>query len=166
MGHPLAAIDAHAHLDLAVDGADEVDPGLELIKGLGGALLREKAVELRARRLVVIVDETKLVPRLGTKAPLPVEVDRQGWAQVAERLQAELGCIPAIRGGPDQPFATDNSNYILDCRFANGIADPRAVASRLDRDPQVRAHGLFLGMASQVIVAGADGTIRKLERER
>jgi ribose 5-phosphate isomerase A len=162
-GIPLDPLEKHPAIDLAIDGADEVDPRLDLIKGLGGALLREKAVEVRARRFLVIVDESKLVPKLGTKAPLPVEVVRADAATLAETLAARESCAPTLRGGEASPFVTDNGNLILDCRFGSGIADPAALAARLDADPRVKAHGLFLRMASEVIVAGADGT-RRLRR--
>jgi ribose 5-phosphate isomerase A len=161
-GIPLSDLTAHPRVDLAIDGADEVDPSLDLIKGLGGALLREKQVELAAARFIVIVDDSKLVERLGSHAPLPVEVERESWRDQIPAL-AVLGCQPVLRGGEDQPFVTDNGNYILDCRFAGGIDGPE-VAAALDERPGVLAHGLFLGMASEVVVAGAGG-LRVLTRE-
>jgi ribose 5-phosphate isomerase A len=162
LGIPLATLTEHARVDLAIDGADEVDPDLDLIKGLGGALLREKQVERVADRFIVIVDDSKLVSRLGTRAPLPVEVERSRWQSLLEPLAA-LGCEPSVRGGERAPFVTDNGNAIIDCRFAGGIEDPSAVAAVLDAIPGVLAHGLFLGMADEVVVAGADG-VRVLSR--
>ena len=161
-GIPLGTLRSHPEVDLAIDGADEVDPTLELVKGLGGALLREKQVESAARRFVVVVDEGKLVPRLGTKAPLPVEVDRASWEREAMWLEG-FGCTPVLRGG-DAPFLTESSNFILDCSFASGIADCTALGRALDAHAGVLAHGLFLGMASEVVIAGAGG-IRSLRRE-
>jgi ribose 5-phosphate isomerase A len=155
-GLPLTTLDEQPVLDLAIDGADEVDPELNLIKGLGGALLREKMVVLAARRFVVIVDEGKLVDKLGTRAPLPVEVVRFGWKTQLRWLEA-LGCIPNLRGGEDYPFVTDNGNYIIDCTFPNGIDDPAMLATVLRARVGLVEHGLFLKMASQVIVGRADG---------
>jgi len=156
LGIPLAAHDSTRALDLAIDGADEVDPEGNLIKGGGGALLREKAVERRARRLVIVVDEGKLSARLGTAFALPVEVERS--AAAAELAYcATLGCRPVQRGAEAAPFVTDNGNVILDCRFAEGIADADALAALLDARPGVRAHGLFLHMAHEVIFAGPMG---------
>lgn len=143
-------------LDLAIDGADEVDPHGDLIKGGGGALLREKAVERRADRLLIIVDHTKLSPKLGTRFPLPVEISRDTWREESEAL-APLGCLPTLRGGVEQPFVTESGHFILDCRFARGIDDPRGLAARLEARPAVQAHGLFLDMASEILVAEPAG---------
>ncbi|GAB4462628.1 MAG: ribose-5-phosphate isomerase RpiA [Anaerolineae bacterium] len=162
MGIPLTSLDDHADIDLAIDGADEVDPALNLIKGLGGALLREKMVEQNARRLIIVADESKLSPRLGTVSPLPVEVVRFGWRYQARWL-ASLGCTPLLRGSEAAPYVTDNGNYILDCRFHNGISDPVELAHRLQNRVGVVEHGLFLGMASQVIVATREG-VRVMSR--
>jgi ribose 5-phosphate isomerase A len=161
-GIPVAPIDAYAAIDLAIDGADEVGPGLDLIKGLGGALLREKAVERKSNRFVVIVDDTKLVARLGTKAPVPIEVARGSWRDLVEPLRA-LGGDPMLREGSSGPSTTDQDNYLIDCWFRAGIADARAVAASLEAMPLVLEHGLFLGMADVVIVADAHG-IRRIER--
>jgi ribose 5-phosphate isomerase A len=163
LGIPLAELHDAQPLDLTVDGADEVDPGLDLVKGLGGALLREKMVAQASRRLVIMVDESKRVARLGTKAPLPVEVTRFGWrAHVA--FLAALGCEPILRVGSDgTPYVTDNGNHMLDCRFPAGMTDPGAVEDALRGRAGVVESGLFLGMASEVVVAGAGG-VRVLER--
>lgn len=159
---PIAPIEAYAAIDLAIDGADEVGPGLDLIKGLGGALLREKAVERKAKRFVVIVDDTKLVERLGTKAPVPLEVPATSWRDLLEPLRA-LGGEPILREGPSGPRTTDQNNYLLDCWFRDGIIDARALAARLEAMSLVLEHGLFLGMADVVIVADAN-TVRRIER--
>lgn len=165
-GIPLTSLARHEQLDLAVDGADEVDPQLDLIKGLGLALLREKIVEIHARRLVIIVDESKIVPQLGTRCPVPVEVLPFEW-QAHLRWLSGLGCQVELRLDPHgEPAVTDNGNYIALCWFkgAGGIKDPYALAHKLANWPGVIEHGLFLGMASQVVVAGAGG-VRLLERQ-
>ena len=161
LGIPLSTLKQHPAVDLAIDGADEVDPNLDLIKGLGGALLREKMVECVATRFVVVVDHSKLVERLGARCPVPVEVSPQNWRDSAEWLST-LGCDPVLRGG-EQPYLTDGENNLLDCDFSGGIVDPQAIARTLDEDPRVLAHGLFLGMADQVVVAQPAG-IRVLSR--
>jgi len=155
LGIQIATLDEHPRLDLAIDGADEIDPALNLIKGLGGALLREKIVAASAERFVVIADDTKLVRQLGTRAPLPVEVIAFGRS-LAERRLGELGCVPALRQAPDGPFHTDEGNLILDCR-CSGIADAPVLSAAIRAIPGVVDHGLFIGMAAVAIVAGAQG---------
>ncbi len=142
-------------IDLAVDGADEVDPKLSLIKGRGGAHLREKLVASAARRFVIVVDDSKLVDRLGAGV-LPVEVSAFLWRLTAERL-ARLCTGLKVRGGEEQPFVTDGGNLILDLSFAEGIDDPAALGSELKAVIGVLEHGLFVGMADTCIVAGAAG---------
>jgi ribose 5-phosphate isomerase A len=159
---PLAGLYEQPVIDLVIDGADEVDPQLNLIKGLGGALLREKMVEAAAKRFIVVVDGRKPVEKLGTRGPLPVEVTQFGWNYQACWLE-NLGCIPNLRGGETQPFVTDNGNYIIDCTFPNGIDDPQELANTLRDRVGVVEHGLFLGMASEIIVAEADG-LRIMQR--
>ena len=154
---PLSTLAEYPHIDLVIDGADEVDPELNLIKGLGGALLREKMIEQAAAYFIVVVDETKLVPKLGTKGPLPVEVTQYGWRYQADWLVNQFTCQPIVRGGEDKPMVTDNGNYILDCTFPDGIHDPANLAATLKARTGVVEHGLFLGMAGEVIVAGAEG---------
>jgi ribose 5-phosphate isomerase A len=155
-GLPLATLDEQPSLHLVIDGADEVDPELNLVKGLGGALLREKMVVMAAERFVVVVDESKLVEKLGTHAPLPVEVVQFGW-KTQRRWLEQLGCQPARRGGDEQPYLTDNCNYVIDCTFPYGIDDSAALAAVLRARIGLVEHGLFLRMAHQVIVARADG---------
>lgn len=163
LGIPLAELHDAQPLDLAVDGADEVDPALDLVKGLGGALLREKMVAQASGRLIIMVDESKRVARLGMKAPLPVEVTRFGWRAQLPFL-AELGCEPVLRLGTDgSPYLTDNGNHMLDCRFPSGMDHPRAVDDALGRRAGIVESGLFLGLATVVVVAGTDG-ITVLER--
>jgi ribose 5-phosphate isomerase A len=162
-GVPLTTLDEHPALDLDLDGADEVDPELNLIKGLGGALLWEKIVASASRRLVILADESKLVRRLGTKAPLPVEVVPFGWKSHAACIES-LGGAPRLRlAGSDRPYVTDEGNYILDCRF-DGIPDPAEVERRLLLRPGVVGTGLFLGMTEQVLVGTGTG-VKVLKRE-
>lgn len=140
-------------VDVAIDGMDELTPGLQAIKGLGGALTREKIVAASATRFVLIGDESKCVTHLGEKAPLPVEVVRFGQQRTAQLL-AELGAEPQLRVREGAPFLTDNGNVIYDLRFA-GPFDATAVAAQLAAMPGVVEHGLFLGMTERAYVAGA-----------
>jgi ribose 5-phosphate isomerase A len=145
---------------MTIDGADEVDPDLNLIKGLGGALLREKVVAAASDQLVIVVDESKRVERLGTKAPLPVEVLQLGWNTNLPRFE-RLGAVPALRRGADgQPYVTDNGNVIVDCTFPEGIPNPAALARELDACPGVMGHGLFLEMATVVLVGTPEGVVQ------
>jgi ribose 5-phosphate isomerase A len=151
LGIPLTTLDECQEIDVTVDGADEVDPQLRLIKGGGGALLREKIVASATRQMVVVADASKQVARLG-KFPLPVEVIRFAQALVAKRISA-MGAQVEIRMGQDgQPFVTDENNHILDCRFGE-IRDADRLASQLSEMPGVVEHGLFIGMASVVLFA-------------
>lgn len=154
---PLAGLDEAGTLDLTVDGADEVDPQLDLIKGLGGALLREKIVAQASRRMLVIADEDKLVRRLGARAPLPVEVVPFAFRCHLEWLQG-LGAEPAVRRGPDgEPYRTDNGNVVIDCGFPGGIEDAAALEGQLARRAGVVESGLFLGIADEAVIAGQGG---------
>jgi ribose 5-phosphate isomerase A len=158
LGIPLVTLEQRPQLDLALDGADEIDPALQLIKGLGGALLREKIVAASARRLVIMADDSKLVSRLGEHVPLPIEVIPFGLPLCTRRL-AELGCTPTPRRTTDGTFfQTDEGNIILDCRFSSS-ADPAALNAAINAIPGVVEHGLFVGMASIAIVAGTRGVI-------
>ena len=142
-------------IDLAVDGADEVDPALNLVKGRGGALFREKLVAEAAKRFVVIVDETKLVKQLGV-GELPVEVLPFLWRATAERLTA-LGASLTVRGGEEAPYITDNGNLILNLVVDGGIKDAPAFAKALKGTTGVVEHGLFVGLTDTLIVGGPDG---------
>lgn len=149
-------------LDLAVDGADEVDDALRLIKGGGASLLREKIAAAMARRFLVIVDAGKRVERLG-RFPLPVEVVPFGWAATAAAVAEALAVTPALRMAGGRVVVTDNHNYLLDCPL--GVIDaPQDVADRLARIPGVVEHGLFLDMADEVLVAESGGVRRILPR--
>jgi len=148
---PLDEVDS---IDLAIDGADEVDPSLNLIKGMGGALLREKMVACASRAVIIVIDDSKLVGRLGTKSPLPVEVVPFGHTHTRRRLEA-LGCSPKLRGG-EKPFVTDNGNYIYDCRF-DGIGNPHELEKAINGVTGVVESGLFLDIATRVIVGRKEG---------
>jgi len=162
LGIPLVTLSERPRLDLAVDGADEVDPSLNLIKGLGRALLREKIVELHADRFVVVVDESKIVSRLG-RGPLPVEIVSFA-ADVHVRWLNTLGCRAELWRETDGSLVvTDNGNCLARCWFDDAIADPYALARALAGHPGIVEHGLFLDMASAVVVASSHGT-RVLER--
>lgn len=154
---PLVSLDEQPELDLTVDGADEVSPALDLIKGMGGALLREKMVAQASRRLCIIADEGKAVRRLGTRSPMPVEVVGWGWGGHVRFLES-LGAEVALRTFDDgQPFRTDNGNLVLDARFPDGIEDPAVLETRLQARAGVVETGLFLGMADRAFLAGPDG---------
>jgi ribose 5-phosphate isomerase A len=157
MGIPISTLAEHDHIDIAIDGADEVEIGtLNLIKGRGGALLREKIVATAAENLVIVVDDSKLVDCLGIHNPIPVEVVPFGWQATAKRLRS-LGASLTLRLGPDgQPFISDGGHYILDCVFG-AIEYPVHLQQQLDRTVGVVEHGLFLGLTSQVIVGGRKG---------
>ncbi len=151
LGIPLTTLDECQEIAVTVDGADEVDPQLRLIKGGGGAMLREKIVASATKQLVIVADATKQVPVLG-KFPLPVEVIKFAQALVAKRITA-LGAHVSVRTNVDgTPFVTDERNHILDCRFGQ-IADADTLARQLSEMPGVVEHGLFIGMASVVIFA-------------
>ena len=164
LGIPLTSLAEHPSLDLTVDGADEVDPRLSLIKGLGGALLREKMVAQASTRLAIMVDESKVVATLGEKSPVPVEVVQFGW-EVHEGFLESWGARPVVRRLPDgQPVTSDNGNYIIDCHFEGGIDDPEALDGALAAQAGVVESGLFLGLATHVLVS-AQGGVRSLFRD-
>jgi ribose 5-phosphate isomerase A len=161
-GIPIASLEEYPELALTVDGADEVDPRLDMIKGGGGALLREKIVAQATRRLVIIVDESKLSERLGMSWPVPIEVLPFGWRTQHDFLTA-LGAEVVTRlSNTGLPMHTDQGNLILDCNFGP-IEDTAALAAELDKRAGIVEHGLFLGLADEVIVAGRDG-VRRIER--
>ncbi|HEY3910179.1 MAG TPA: ribose-5-phosphate isomerase RpiA [Stellaceae bacterium] len=157
LGIPIATFAEYQKLDMTIDGADEVELGtLHLIKGLGGALLREKIVAAASRRLVIVVDQEKLVERLGQHTPVPVEVTQFGWQATAVALAA-LGCVPERRyASGEQPYLTDGGNYILDCRFGP-IRDPGALETRIAMTVGAVESGLFVGRSSIVLVASNTG---------
>jgi ribose 5-phosphate isomerase A len=161
LGIPLATLDEHPQIDIDIDGADEIDPHLNLIKGGGGALLREKIVALASRRFIVVGDSSKQVAHLG-KFPLPVEVIPFAQSLISKRIAA-LGAQVSLRGGATgNPFVTDEGHHILDCTFGE-IADPAALAESLRLTPGVVEHGLFIGMAEMALI-GKDGGVIQLRR--
>jgi ribose 5-phosphate isomerase A len=151
LGIPLITLDDCQEIDVTVDGADEVDPHLRLIKGGGGALLREKIVASATRQMVVVADASKQVQRLG-KFPLPVEVIRFAQALVAKRIVAMGAEVQLRRDAAGNAYLTDENNHILDCRFGE-ILDPNRLARELSEMPGVVEHGLFIGMASLALLA-------------
>ena len=160
LGIPLGTLGELGALDLTVDGADEVDPRLNLIKGLGGALLREKMVAQASRRMLAIVDDTKLVGRLGERAPVPVEVIPFEFASHMPWLE-RMGAEPVVRRSEDgSRYLTDNGNFVIDCHFAGGVPDPHAFDEALARRAGVVESGLFLEMADEAVVAGKTGVYR------
>jgi ribose 5-phosphate isomerase A len=160
LGIPITTLDEYQEIDVTVDGADEVDPQLRLIKGGGGAMLREKIVASATKRLVIVADASKRVPVLG-KFPLPLEVIGFAQALVAKRVAA-LGADVHMRFKDGKPYVTDEGNHILDCRFGS-IADADGLARELSDMPGVVEHGLFIGLASTVLLA-RDSSIVELNR--
>ncbi|MGB7762745.1 MAG: ribose 5-phosphate isomerase A, partial [Bryobacteraceae bacterium] len=165
LGIPLSDLARHERIDLTIDGADEVERGtLHLVKGLGGALLREKIVASATARLVIVADESKVVDRLRiASGPIPIEVAAFGWQSTARRLRAMGGEFRLRLGDDGQPFVSDGGHYIVDAGFA-GFDSAEELAEALDRTVGVMEHGMFLGMARQAIVGGAAG-IEILERQ-
>jgi ribose 5-phosphate isomerase A len=162
LGIPLTTLDEVESLDVAVDGADEVDPNLDLIKGFGGALVREKIVAASAKRFVVVVGSDKLVQTLGKRGSLPVEVVPFGATLCARRLTG-LGLPPTLRSAGGRPYVTDNGNHILDCAV-RAIADPRRLDAEILSIPGVVGTGLFVQMADVVLVQEGD-SVKTLRRE-
>lgn len=158
LGIRITTLDDTPELDLGIDGADEVDADLNLIKGLGGALLWEKIVAAACARFVVVVHDSKLVKRLGTRGPLPVEVVPFGWSTQLRVFQS-LGARAILRRNADgSAFTTDGGHHIIDCAFSDGIISPHELDAELHMRPGIVETGLFLGMTSAVVVAGAKGT--------
>ena len=163
-GVPLVSLDDVQELDLALDGADEVDPSFNLIKGGGAAHARERIVATQARRFLVLIDPSKQVERLGHRAPVPVEVLPMALAPVTRAL-AELGGRPALREGrrKDGPVVTDQGLWIVDVHFEGGIEDAPALAQMIKALPGVLDHGLFLGMATDVFMGTSSGEVERLK---
>lgn len=160
---PLVTLDEVSRIDLTIDGADEIDAHFDMIKGGGGALLREKVVASASKRVVIVVGENKVVPRLGTTFALPVEIVPFARGPVRRALVA-LGCEPVLRARFGRALTTDNGNEILDCRFAQGIADVAGLERAIDAIPGVVESGLFVGLAHVCVVGRADGTCVVRER--
>ncbi|OCT16236.1 ribose 5-phosphate isomerase A [Paenibacillus pectinilyticus] len=156
LGIPLIPFADISEIDVTIDGADEVDQAWHLIKGGGGALLREKIVAYSSKKLIIVVDESKIVQRLGA-FPLPVEVVKFGYELTVNKLRA-LGCEPKVRVSEGNPYVTDNGNYIVDCHFKS-ISNPAELHQAINGIPGVVENGLFIGMASQVIVGYKNGSV-------
>lgn len=154
LGIPLTSLDDVPELDLTIDGADEIDPTGQLIKGLGGALWREKIVARASARLVVVADESKLVPRLGTRAPLPVEIAAFG-ARATLRQIERLGCQATLRQQDGRPFVTDGGNLIVDC-YGLPLGEPRQIDALLRALPGVIETGLFLDFAPLLVIGSTE----------
>jgi ribose 5-phosphate isomerase A len=160
LGIPLLGISEVNELDLTIDGADEVNSDLDLIKGGGGALLREKMMASISKRLVIVVDESKYVSVLG-KFPLPVEVVPFGWEITSKQL-AKLDCNPVLRKKSNAPFITDNGNYILDCHFGT-IHETSGLNIKINSIPGVVEHGLFVKMTDTVIIGSENELVKIIE---
>ena len=162
LGIPLTTLEKHPDIDLTIDGADEVDSNLDLIKGGGGALLREKIVAQASRREIIVVDESKLSPALGTHCAVPVEVVPFGWhsqAAYLESLGAEVTARKTDVRGNGPLFRTDHDNIVLDCRFGP-IHEPAQLAVRIRERAGIVEHGLFRGLATEIIIAGSEGIVQ------
>ncbi len=165
LGIPLTTFDENPVIDVTIDGADEIAPNFDLIKGLGAALLREKIVATASKEMIVVSDDRKLVNKLGTRAPVPVEVIPFAQQPVIAYLKT-LGARPVLRmdrATAQQPVITDENNIILDCWFDGGLDDPNAMGQAIRSQPGVVEHGMFFNLATRAIVAAPDG-IQILER--
>jgi len=160
LGIPMESLNDFCRVDVTIDGADEIDPQFNMIKGGGGALVREKLVAIASDREVIIIDSSKRVSRLGEKRALPVEVVKFGWHCAAKRLE-QLGCRVTLRDSAGRPFESDNGNYILDCDFG-GINDAPALEKAIKVVPGVVDSGLFIGLAATLIV-GTDDRVAIIE---
>jgi len=165
VGIPLLDINDVETIDVTLDGADEVAPKFDLIKGLGGALLREKVVASISQKVVIMIDEGKVVQKLGTRAPVPVEVLPFGWRHVERRLLRE-GMRPMLRAKDGRPVLTDNGNLVLDLQFPNGIEGARVLEGHLNNIPGVVENGLFIALATHVVVGDEKGGHRWLDKAK
>lgn len=160
---PLITLEENPVIDVTIDGADEVDSNMNLIKGGGGALLREKVIAFNSKKVIIVIDDSKVVKALGIDIPLPVEVVKFGWTSTKKTLE-NFGCNVVLRKiMGEEPFITDNSNYILDCEFER-IAEPEQFEVDLNNIPGVVENGLFIGLVDEVIVGGKQG-ILTLDKE-
>ena len=160
---PLTTLEENPELDITIDGADEVDSFLNLIKGGGGALTREKIIAFNSKKVIIVVDDSKIVKALGIDFPLPVEIIKYGWTATKKRLE-EFDCTVELRKiMENEPYITDNGNYILDCEFER-IDDPEQLEIDINSIPGVVENGLFIGLVDEVIVGGKQG-ISTLNKE-
>jgi len=163
LGIELCSFEEVDQIDLTIDGTDEFDDKLNLLKGQGGALTREKLVAQCSVDYVIVAEASKRVDNLGNRCTLPVEVLPFGWSKTASRI-ADLGADVQLRMSDEQPFSTDQDNYIVDCKFRSGIADPEKLASELKSICGIVEHGLFLGMAKRIVMVSESG-VEILERQ-
>lgn len=155
---PLTTLEENPVIDITIDGADEVDSDMSLIKGGGGALLREKVIAFNSKKVIIVIDDSKVVKALGIDFPLPVEVVKFGWTSTKKTLE-DFGCNVELRKiMGEEPFITDNSNYILDCEFER-IAEPEQLEIDMNNIPGVVENGLFIGLVDEVIVGGKQGIL-------
>ena len=159
---PLTTLEENPVIDITIDGADEVDSNLNILKGGGGALTREKIIAYHSKKEIIVIDESKIVKALGFDFPLPVEVLKFGWSSTKKALE-DYGCNVELRKIMENPFITDNSNYILDCEF-DKIDDPEELEKNINDIPGVIENGLFIGLVDEVIVGSKQG-IMTLEKE-
>ena len=163
-GIPLTTLDENPEIDVTIDGADEVDSNLNLIKGGGGALTREKIIAFNSKKVIIVVDDSKVVKCLGIDFPLPVEVTKFGW-QATKKTLEKFDCTVELRNiMEDEPFITDNGNYILDCEFIK-IDNPEELHVNLNNIPGVVENGLFIGLVDEVIVGGKQGVLTLDKKE-
>ncbi|MBS4196732.1 ribose-5-phosphate isomerase RpiA [Lederbergia citri] len=161
LGIPLVNMSSIEQIDITIDGADEANPEFELIKGGGGALLREKMVASISKRMIVVMDETKYVAHLG-KFPLPVEITQFGWEMTSKQVST-LGCEPKLRVENNLSFITDNGNYILDCHFGE-ILDAKRLNEELNMIPGVVENGLFVNIADTMVIGNSDGHVEIIHK--
>jgi ribose 5-phosphate isomerase A len=154
---PLTTLEENPEIDLTIDGADEVDSNLNLIKGGGGALTKEKIVAYHSKREIIVVDDSKIVKALGIDFPLPIEVIKFGWSSTKKTIE-EFGCSADLRKIVEESYLTDNSNYILDCDFER-IDDPEQLEKDLNCIPGVVENGLFIGLVDEIIVGSKQGVM-------
>lgn len=165
LGIPLVSLEEIERLDLCIDGADEIDPALNLVKGKGGALLYEKLVAERTRRLIIVATSEKLVNQLGTRLPLPVEVIPFGFTHTMQSI-ADMGLNPTLRMGKNgSPFVSDGGHYILDCETGS-IENPQELATTLKHITGVVEHGLFVGMTTMALTVDRDGVVSEHVTEK
>lgn len=163
LGIPIVSFASVGQIDITIDGADEADNHLNLIKGGGGALLREKIVATNSGQLIIIADERKLVKNLG-KFPLPVEVVVFGWEKTFQKLKL-LGCVPVLRMDKDKPYITDNNNYIIDCSFGE-MGDPVKLHNDINFITGVVDNGLFINLATKLIIGMENGETKIFEKQK
>jgi len=156
-GIPIVDLNEHTEIDITIDGADEVDSFLNLIKGGGGALAREKIIAFHSKKVIIVVDESKIVKRLGIDNPIPVEIIKFGWGATRRTLE-DLGCTTELRTITGEAYITDNSNYIVDCDFGK-IDEPELLEKEINSVPGVVENGLFVDLVDEVIVGSKQGII-------